>query len=166
MRFPAGEAAEEGGFVTTTCKWILGLVLTAVLAGAGFAAWFIHSIPGMLDDLYGQWAAAELVIGFHEKHGRLPANWQDLQPIYGDGGGLHRGKLDFAGIQKCMVIEFARLGELQTMAQSATNTASVPRIIYLKNGVRSHWEGAEPNQMVYEYFVKVSQTGSQPDKSQ
>jgi len=140
--------------VTATRKWILWSVLAIFLVVAGFVAWGIASIPGILKDCYGQWVSAELVIGFQEQHGRLPTSWQELEPIYGDGRGLHHGGLSFAQVQQRMVIEFPRLAELQTLAQTTTNAVSIPRVIYPKTGRRSHWQGAEPNQMIYEYFVE------------
>jgi len=140
--------------VTSVRKRILWAVLAIFLLAAIYFAWGIASIPGLLKDCYGQWVAAELVIRFEEQTGRLPASWLELEPIYGDGQGLHHGGLSFVQVRERMVIEFPRLAELQALARTPTNAVNVPRVVYPKSGLRSHWQGAEPNKMIYDYFVE------------
>jgi hypothetical protein len=106
----------------------------------------------MLRDCYGQWVTAELVINYHKDHRRLPTEWQQLETVYGDGHGLHHGGMSFPQVRERMVVEFGRLAELETLARSTSNVATLPEIIYTKSGRQAHWSGAEPNQMIYEYL--------------
>jgi len=106
----------------------------------------------MLRDCYGQWVTAELVINYHKDHRRLPTTWQELEVVYGDGQGLHHGGMSFPQVRESMVVDFGRLAELQALARGTSSVATLPEIIYTKSGRQSHWSGAEPNQMVYDYL--------------
>lgn len=127
----------------------------------GCLGWGVASLRDILRDCYGKWVTAELVIYFQQQHGRLPADWQELEPIYGDGLGLHHGGLGFMQVQQRMVVEFSRLPELQSLALATTNASSVPTVVHAKSGERAHWQGAEPNRMIYEYFVEQGRPGLQ-----
>jgi hypothetical protein len=136
--------------VTKKRKWILCSVIGALLALVG---WAVASIRGDLRDSYGQWVTAELIIRFQQQRGRLPAGWQELEPVYGDGRGLHHGGLNFTQVQQRVAVEFSRLPELQSLALTTTNAGSIPTIIRTKSGRSPYWQGAEPNRLIYEYFV-------------
>ncbi|MEK7415770.1 MAG: hypothetical protein AAB263_20885 [Planctomycetota bacterium] len=104
-------------------------------------------------DCYGQWDTAELIVRFHRQHYRLPASWEDIREAYGDDSEL-RGGLSVAQLQQIIVVEFARLGELEALAKRTLAATSLPEIIQPSSGRQSHWAGAEPNTLVYEYFCK------------
>jgi hypothetical protein len=145
--------------VTGKGKWILWSVSATLLAVVVFLWWGITTTHGTVRDSYGRRVAAALVMLFQEEHGRLPASWQELEPLYGDGRGLHHGGLSFKQVQERIVIEFSHLADLQALARVTKNAGSVPKVIYAKSGRGSYWENAEPNRMVYEYFVEHPQPG-------
>ena len=60
----------------------------ALLAGL-FVSWVVfHFFAFGIDNAYAQWGAADMVIGYMEKHeGRWPRSWEDLRPQFEAGGG-------------------------------------------------------------------------------
>jgi len=127
------------------------MVLTVFVAGLGYLVWCFASVPRALHDCYGQWDAAELIIRFHRQHNRLPASWEQIGEVYGDGSGLHGG-MTFMQLKETIVMEFARLGELQELARQTSAVSALPEIVYPRSGRQSHWAGAEPNHLVYDYL--------------
>jgi hypothetical protein len=135
-----------------TRKWIFRVALILLLAATACVVWSIATIPRLLRDCYSQWVTAELIIECHRKTGRFPSDWGSLEPFYGDGAGLHHGGLNFLQISELITVEFGRLPELQPVNIGNSTAANLPRVIYTKSGRRSHWSGAEPNQMIHEYL--------------
>jgi hypothetical protein len=115
--------------MTTKRKWIFCSTIGLLCAVAACVA----TLLGTLRDCYAQWVTAELVILFQQERGRLPANWRELEPIYGDGHGLHHGGLVFAQVRQRMVIEFTRLPDLQSLSLATANAVSVPTVVYARS---------------------------------
>jgi hypothetical protein len=60
----------------------------ALLAGILIAWVVFHLFAFGIDNAYAQWGAADMVIGYMEKHdGRWPKSWEDLRPEFEAGGG-------------------------------------------------------------------------------
>jgi hypothetical protein len=93
-----------------------------------------------------------LVIQCHQHHQWLPTHWEELREVYGDGQGLHHGGLSFAEIREHMVMEFARLPELEAKARDRSSPPPLPEIIYPRSGRQAHGSGAEPNELVGDYL--------------
>ncbi|MEO6054202.1 MAG: hypothetical protein ABIP97_09335 [Chthoniobacterales bacterium] len=114
-------------------------------------------MTNVIRNAYAQWCTAELVIYYHQENGHLPKSWAELEPYFKNGQGLHAGGMSFAKLQRVAVVDFARLTELQSLAQVKSKTPSLPKIIHPMHG-SGNWTGAEPNQLIYDYFVQKRST--------
>jgi hypothetical protein len=137
--------------VSTKRKWIVWSIITVLGVGLVYVVWCVASAPGVFRDCYAQWDTAELIIRFHRQYHKPPASWEDIQGVYGDGSGL-RGGLSVTQLQQRITIEFERLGDLEALARSTSSVSSLPEVVQTRSGLQSHWAGAEPNKLIYDYF--------------
>ena len=121
------------------------------ISGIGYLVWTLVSMPDFFRDLYVQWDTAEMIIRHHREHKQLPNGWDDLRATYGDGSGF-RGPRNFEALSQKTIVDFARLAEFERLAQSTSAVTSLPEIVRPRSGVQSHWSGAEPNKLIYNYF--------------
>jgi len=84
-----------------------------------------------------------MVIAFRKEKERMPIDWDELAPFYGSNS-PHNGGLTFEQIREKIIIDFSDLSKLE----SDYGNSDVPKIIRTASGIQSHWEGAEPNQLV------------------
>ena len=120
------------------------IAVSILVLGTGALIFFtVRHTQDLLPDLYAQWAAAELVVAHRKDKNQMPADWRDLKPY--DSQVRHRGGLSFEDIERRIEIAFPRLPELEL---AYATPAEIPEIIGARSGVQSHWEGAEPNQLV------------------
>ncbi len=147
--------------MTKKRKWIISAVAAVIVAALATGVGIVLSVPALLRDLYGQWDTAELVIRFHRQEHRLPLSWNDLQQVYSGSGSQQesdgksnglRGGMSLPQLEETIVIDFTRLPELQQIAQSGLPSANLPKVVHTRSGRRSHWNNAEPNQLIYDYF--------------
>jgi hypothetical protein len=140
--------------MTSRAKIVVAVIAIAVMVVLALAVfWIPREFRHVVDDSYAKWGTAEMIIAFYEDHKRLPANWDDLRPAFVTGSAFPRGGLSFPKIQNLVVVNFDRLGELQR----ASNEKVLPPVIQARDGRTAHWSGAEPNEMVFEYFHQKPQ---------
>lgn len=125
------------------------LVAVLVLAMASFGLYLMISLDSGIDDGYALWGAGEMVIEYLKVHGRMPRNWDDLQPQFSAKNG-RVGGWSFGQFQDRIGIDFnADANELRR--KSAESPVASFRVIWAKwdAGVRV---GEDPNQMLCDYF--------------
>lgn len=134
------------------CLKVLGwTLLAAVVSGViALAVWLIR-LPEFLRDLYGQWAVGGMVIQFHETYRRLPDNWSELGPMQDES--IHAPRYENHDLEQRIVVDFALLKTLQHLADEAGSRDHLPEAIRTRSGTQSCWEGAEPNELVFDYFM-------------
>lgn len=137
-------------------KRIVGSLMAVLATGLVYLVWLVASAPEVARDCYAQWDTAELIIRFHRQHHRAPASWEDVQEAYGDGSGL-RGGMNTTQLEQRLAVEFARIGELETLARSSSAAPSLPEIVQARSGRQIRWSGAEPNRLIYDYFRELGQ---------
>ena len=138
--------------------WSAAGTVVLMIAALG---WTLQRLPDA-NELYGQWAAAEMVISFHKQHHQLPATWEDLRPFYTDEGARHRNKMNFEELRSTIDIDFARLAKLEQLADTESPPKALPEVIQPSSRNQAHWSGAEPNQLVLDYFVSLKAPRWQP----
>lgn len=124
-------------------KLALASVIVAVVGAAALTFAAYRQVTKTIPDMYAQWASAETVIAFRKEKGRMPIGWDEMTPFYGSNS-PHHGGLIFDEVRARIVIAFPELPKLEL---DYANSA-VPEIITTTSGVQSHWDGAEPNQLV------------------
>ena len=124
-------------------KVALASVVVAVVGAAALAIASHRQVTKTIPDMYAQWASAETVIAFRKEKGRMPNGWDEMTPFYGSNS-PHHGGLMFDEVRARIVIDFPELPKLELNYGNSV----VPEIITTTSGVQSHWEGAEPNQLV------------------
>ncbi len=69
-------------------RLLVATSLVGLLAGL-YVAWVVfHLFAFGIDNAYAQWGAADMVIGYMEKHdGQWPRSWEELRPAFDAGGG-------------------------------------------------------------------------------
>jgi hypothetical protein len=141
----------------------LGIVVVALAVWAAIG--FFRRVAELPREAYAVWWAADLVIACLERHdGAWPRSWEDLQDLADGasevtesaerGGSIiveFRPKASIEELKRLVEIDWdADPNELRRMPRK--DGAPPFRVIYLRNGKSTHYEGREPNQMILEYL--------------
>ena len=146
-------------------RLIVGFVIVIVAIAAWASIVFIQAVLDVPRQAYAGWWTADLVIAYMECHdGAWPRNWEDLRALAEganevtesterDGRVIveFRPKASIEELQRLVVVDWdANPNEL---LRAPHKEGSPPfRVIYLRNGKSTHYEGREPNQMILEYL--------------
>ena len=132
--------------------WILLSILGLLLLGVG---WFGYSMyrygTVTVPNAYAQWAAAELVcFHMHTNNGAWPKSWEDLQVAWE----RHEGRFHCESVDQVKkLIDIDWEADPAILAQAQDGRENPPfRVIRRRDGGKSHWQGAEPNQLVLDYL--------------
>jgi hypothetical protein len=144
---------------------IVGFVIVIVAIAVWASVVFIRAVLDVPRQAYAGWWTADLVIAYMERHdGAWPRNWEDLRALAEgatevtefterDGRVIveFRPKASIEELQRLVVVDWdANPDEL---LRAPRKEGSPPfRVIYLRNGKSTHYEGREPNQMILEYL--------------
>jgi hypothetical protein len=142
---------------------VIGAALLAVSA-AGLAVWlFFQAVAGRQEEAYAVWQTADLVIDHMKRHkSAWPRGWDDLlPPAAGTGasvaerGGVvevgFRPPADIGRLQELVEVDWS--ADPRELARAAEGAGSPPfRVIWLKSGRRTAFEGCEPNQLILDYL--------------
>lgn len=146
-------------------RLILGLGMAALAIAVWVAVVFVRAVLDVPRQAYAVWWTADLVVAYMESHeGAWPRGWEDLRPLTEvatevsetkepDGNVIveFRPKAGIQELQRYVEVDWsADPGELLRVPR---REAGPPfRVIYLRNGRTTHYEGREPNQMILEYL--------------
>ncbi len=132
---------------------LFGVVPVLVLVG-GLYAWMVPSVHRTIVDCSGQWSTAEAIMVYHQQNHRLPSQWDDLYVPYYESEVTHRARgVSFNRLKELIDIDFTLLPEMERLAKaSSARPEKLPECIRTLDGRRRHWDGAEPNALLYEYF--------------
>ena len=131
-------------------KWkIIGWSTLALLVSAGaIAIYSVHASLEAVHDSYAQWDAALSIIHHMKTHdGEWPKNWSDVEAACASAPDL-RGP-GWSNMKARVEIDFS--ADLNDLANNEEDTAPF-RAVWLTNGKKHHWSGAEPNALIYRYL--------------
>lgn len=131
----------------TLASWSFTASLIAIVGGGIYLTWWL---PRFLNDLYGQWATAEMVIHFHETEGHLPTTWDELLPFYDEA--THAANVTKDKLGSVIGVDFGMLKIIEQRAKLGGSRENLPEAIYTRSGRQSCWGGAEPNELLFDYF--------------
>jgi hypothetical protein len=157
---------------------IIVVVVTALLALAGFVVWLGYQVSQVPRDAYAMWWTADLVIEHMEKnHGTWPRSWDELRSTSEQA---YKGTVS-TNRDRIVIAEFRprdTINELQQRVEVDWNAdpkelskadfkeKSLPfRVIWLRSGKSRHYSGKEPNQMIFEYLKWKEKQIAGPDGS-
>jgi hypothetical protein len=157
---------------------IIGSVSAVVLAVAGFLAYAAYQAGHVvIPNAYAVWWTADLVIDHMEKHdGAWPRSWDELRVTSEQA---YKGTVS-TNLDGTVIAEFRPRDTIEDLRKrveidwnadprelvKAEFKAKRPpfRVIWLRNGKSTHYQGKEPNDMVLEYLKwrekKTAETGA------
>ena len=133
-------------------KILFWTLIAVVVIGLGSGVYWLCILPKWLADVYGQWAVGEMVIRFHETQKRLPESWEELAPMHNDI--VHATKFSEGDLSKVIGVDFGLLKVIEQRALAGGRRDQLPEAIFARSGRQSCWSGAEPNELVFDYFAK------------
>jgi len=136
-------------------KTFVWVITAAVVLATASGIYWLYTLPKWLADVYGQWAVGEMVIRFHEIQKRLPENWEELAPMHNDI--VHATKYSEGELGNVIGVDFGLLKVIEQKALAGGSRERLPEAIFARSGRQSCWSGAEPNELVFDYFVKQTE---------
>jgi hypothetical protein len=129
----------------------LMLIAIGTFGTFGYLAYrevFYETLP----DCYAQMWVADMTIEYMEwNNGAWPGSWNDLQEPYEVCVGRSGRPWSFDELRRRVGIDFS--AKSTELAKATLDDGQPPfRVIYLRNGKRHHWEGSEPNSIVWRYL--------------
>jgi hypothetical protein len=137
-------------------KWRTGIRTALAFAIIGDLGWLTfavcYGLTQTIHNAYAVWWVAGMVCIYMDTHdGRWPKGWEDLRAPY-ESATLRSGA-------PWTFEELRNWVEVDWNADPAALRASEPlgdnppfRVIWLRDGATSHWEGREPNRIIWEYL--------------
>jgi hypothetical protein len=146
-------------------RLIVSLVVVLVALTAWAAVHVVQRAVELPREAYGVWWTADLVIAYMERHdGAWPRSWEDLRELadgasevtessQGDGSKIieFRPKANIDELQRIVSIDWD-VDPDELFRQARRNEYLPFRVIYLRNGKSTHYDGCEPNQMILRYL--------------
>jgi hypothetical protein len=99
---------------------------------------------------YATWHVAKLVVNhLHSTNGEWPRGWDDIDKALSRGQVRTHGQ-SLEELKGLIEIDFS-VDPKRFLAEAQSN-GKPPRVIRLRNGQDTHWEHAEPNELIHEYL--------------
>lgn len=140
---------------------VIGILL---LAGAAYGIYCAHRVVTVVvpNAYAADWSAA-MVIEYLETHeNKWPNSWEDLREPYETLAAPQNYPWSFDELQRRIVIDWdVDVESLQNAA--STQTQPMLRMIWLSDGSETHWQGAEPNQRIIDYFQSIGPPAADVD---
>lgn len=127
-------------------------LIVGVLAIA-FVAWLAFVMHRMatetVPDMYGQWHTANMIVAYMGDHeDQWPKSWDDLKP-YSE---RQAEWWTFEELQNRVRVDFnADVNSLKSAPVNPDGRVTI-EVVELTSGKRVYYEGAEPNQLIWEYL--------------
>ena len=169
--------------MTRRTRIIISSVSAVILAIAGFLGYAAYQAGHVvIPNAYAVWWTADLVIDHMEKHdGAWPRSWEELRVTSDEAyKGTVSTNLDGTVIAELRprdtIEDLQRRVEIdwnadpRELVKAQFKEKGPPfRVIWLRNGKSTHYQGKEPNEMVLEYLKwrekKAAETGTPTEAS-
>ena len=125
------------------------VAITALVLWIGRSLFEAYQAPW---DSYATWDGANLIIDHLRDHnGEWPKDWNDINLAL-QKRGQTRGGQSIDELKRRLTIDFnAEPAKLVT--EIAQGDQPPFNVIRLRNGKQTHWAGAEPNGLIYDYLT-------------
>jgi hypothetical protein len=134
------------------------IALVALLALTIWLACVIRNIYHhayvTVPDAYSAWWVAGLVIEYMDSHdGKWPKSWNDLQGPYELATKKFGQPWKFEDLQRRVEVDWNADPSVLVHVKPAGDLPPF-HVIWLRDGSNVHWEGREPNRMIWDYLQK------------
>jgi WD40 repeat protein len=143
------------------------IVGTLVVVGViVFSLWMVYYTHAVIrPEAYAVWQTADLVTLYMERHnGEWPRSWEDLRPL-ADARGKGPHVANREGVEEISFMPRIDIDRLQQLVEvdwsvdarelarmSWRDQEPALRVIWLRSGRRTAFEGCEPNQLIKNYL--------------
>ena len=161
------EFAEQRGYRMLHRRKLLVALTATVLAGVPcYFVWLLYYTHLILKpEAYAVWQTADLIIAYMEQHtGAWPRGWEDLRPsrvprkdgphIAKRDGTFEVGLMPSVDINRLQqLVEVDWSANVEELKRADWRGGSPPfRVIWLRSGRRTAFQGCEPNQLIKGYL--------------
>jgi len=140
---------------------LLIVLMSLVVFGGVFAIWMGFRVREVIHDSYAVWWVADMVVE-HLKatEDQWPKDWDELRDDYRTVVKRSGDAWSFEELSSRVCVDWtASVAELRKSALEGDKPNF--RVIWLRDERTSHWAGAEPNQIIYDYLMKRSRRSDQ-----
>lgn len=132
---------------------VIAVVLLLVAAAAGGAYLTHQTITVTVPNAYAvDWVSALVVEYMKENDDQWPRSWDDLRDPYETLAAPQNYPWSFEELKERVAIDWQ--ADPAALKDAANSGKRPPfRVIWLRDGGSTHWEGAEPNARVLEYLT-------------
>jgi hypothetical protein len=133
-------------------RTILLAALALALSLGGGALYLARRTANAIGDAYAGWWVADMVIEHMETHdGAWPRGWDDLREPYETCVRRSGQPWTFEQLRSRVDVDWGA-DPVQLAASLGDGPGPPFRVIWLRSGGHNHWEGREPNRMIYDYL--------------
>lgn len=121
--------------------------LAVVVIGCGAIYFVFRNIERVVKNAYAVWWVADMVVEYmRSNQNRWPQNWDDLREPYKVLTQKSGQPWTFDELRSRVDVDWKANPESLAKERSF-------RVIWLKDGTNSHYEGCEPNEIIRRYFT-------------
>lgn len=143
---------------TTVIRAIALSALLFVVIGGGVTYFVLRNVERVVKNAYAVWWVADMVVEHMKSNqNRWPRNWDDLREPYAALAQRSGQPWTFDELRERVVVDW------KANPKSLAKENSF-RVIWLKDGTSSHYEGCEPNEIVRRY-LSTAFDSDRPDKA-
>ncbi|MEX2308221.1 MAG: hypothetical protein WD738_11540 [Pirellulales bacterium] len=130
----------------------LKIVACILVVALGVGGWAIHRSMEGVRNAYAVWWVADMVVEhLKANNGAWPRNWDELRDDYQTCVERSGQPWSFEELQNRVAIDW-RADPSQLAALANRDFTPPFCVIWLSDGTNSHWEHAEPNQIIADYL--------------
>jgi hypothetical protein len=125
-----------------------------LLAAAGFGIWMLKRASNLSRDSDAVLLVAEMIVEHLQSNGdEWPHGWYDLRDDYKVCKGRSERPQTFENLRELVCVDWSATSE-SLMKAVSENMRPAAKVIWLADGETVHWQGGEPNQIVYSHFAQ------------
>lgn len=126
------------------------ILIAITLLLCGCIVFASYNFSQHIDDAYAEWGAAEMLIDYmHDHDGEWPANWEYLEPYFGNSNGRVNGD-SFQRFQSRVYVDFQANSE--DLRKLAIESDSIPFDVVHATSVWASRMDDGPNGILYRHF--------------
>jgi hypothetical protein len=129
------------------------IVVVGLLGAAGFGVWILTQAGKLNSDSNAVALVAEMVVEHLRANDDVwPRGWEDLRRVYPVCAKNYDPPPTFEEVQERVCVDWSTTSTFLAKLVSENPTPAV-KVIWLCDGSKVHWRGAEPNQFVFNHFT-------------
>lgn len=132
-------------------KIALAVALVAAVIAVG-AIFIVNRVRNDVRDAYAsEWVAGDIIEYMKSHAGGWPRSWSDLRPIHDRYVSAGKCPWSFEMLQERVVVDW-QADPKRLAAMPEISNAPPFRVVALRSGRQTYWQGMEPNRMIHEWL--------------